>query len=107
PRARPEERGAAVESLLAALARYRGDLLEDAAAGDWHLAIRDRLQRLWTDGMLAAGDALAAAERHAEAADALDALLARDPLHEEAARRLMASAARLGDRTRALRAYER
>ncbi len=106
-RARPDERASAAEPLLAALARYRGDFLEDAAAGDWHLAIRDRLQRLWMDGMLAAGDALAAAERHDEAAAAYDALLARDPLHEEAARRLMTSASRLGDRARALRAYER
>src|SRR5881409_1356391 len=41
--------------LARALARYRGDFLEDATvgAGDWHLEHRDRWRRLYLEGQLA------------------------------------------------------
>ncbi len=42
-------------SLARALARYRGDFLEDttAGAGDWHLEHRERWRRLYLEGQLA------------------------------------------------------
>jgi len=98
---------AAPERLGATLALYRGDFLEQEGAGDWHLEIRDRLRRLCVDGHLAQGDLLMHAERFAEAAAAYRALLARDPLHEPAYRRLMECCARIGQRTEALRQYDR
>jgi len=41
--------------LALALARYRGDFLDDAGAGagDWHLEYRDRWHRLYVEGQLA------------------------------------------------------
>ena len=41
--------------LARALARYRGDFLEDAAAaaGDWHLEHQERWRRLYVAGQLA------------------------------------------------------
>ena len=41
--------------LARALARYRGDFLEDttAGAGDWHLEHRERWRRLYLEGQLA------------------------------------------------------
>ena len=48
--------------LALALARYRGDFLDDAGAGagagagDWHLEYRDRWHRLYVEGQLALAD---------------------------------------------------
>jgi len=39
--------------LARALARYRGDFLEDTKAGDWYLEHRDRWRRLYLEGQLA------------------------------------------------------
>ncbi|HYT84590.1 MAG TPA: protein kinase [Gemmatimonadales bacterium] len=39
--------------LARALLMYRGDFLEDAAAGDWHVEHRDRWHRLYVEGQLA------------------------------------------------------
>src|SRR5256885_1529368 len=41
------------DSLARALARYRGDFLEDTKAGDWYLEHRDRWRRLYLEGQLA------------------------------------------------------
>jgi DNA-binding SARP family transcriptional activator len=46
-------------------------------------------------------------ERPAEAADTYRRVLARDELHEEAVRALMRSLAEAGERSQALRAYQR
>ena len=43
--------------LALALARYRGDFLEDAGTGDWHLEYRDRWHRLYVEGQLALAEA--------------------------------------------------
>lgn len=94
------------ERLAAALALYRGDFLEGEVVGDWHQEIRDRLLRLYVEALLARGGLLMDAERFAEAAEALRSVLARDPLHEEACRRLMTCHARTGERVQALRLYE-
>lgn len=90
----------------AAVGHYGGDLLP-GCADDWVLAERERLRRLAVDAL--AGLAAAAAQagddeasvRHARA------LLRHDAVHEPAHRLLMAALARRGERTEALRTYER
>jgi DNA-binding SARP family transcriptional activator len=95
------------ERLGAALALYRGDFLEQESVGDWHLEIRERLRRLCIDAHLAQGDLLMRAERFTDAAAVYRSLLVHDPLHEQGCRRLMECYARTGQRTEALRHYER
>jgi DNA-binding SARP family transcriptional activator len=94
-------------ALERALAPYRAPFLDGEPVGDWHVPVRDRLQRLHTRGLAALGAHLAAAGRLREAAATYERLLAHDPLDEEATRGLMHALARLGDRPAALRAYER
>ena len=96
-----------IEKLRRTLALYRGDFLEDIAAGDWHLERRDLLRRRWVEGMFALGSALNVLERYAEAAEVYRALVAREELHEEAYRRLMTSLVKAGQRDHAIHAYER
>lgn len=91
--------------LTNALALHRGDLLEGESVGDWHLDLRDRLQVLYLDAQLAVGGLHAAAGDLAQAVAAYRAILARDPLHEEAARRLMLALDRAGERTQALQQF--
>jgi len=101
-------RGEAVlERMRAALALYQGDFLAGEMVGDWHLERRDHLARLCVDGLLALGDRLLEAERWQEAADAYRAVLDRDPLHEASYRQLMNCLTRTGERTQALRLYQR
>ena len=90
-----------------ALARYRGDFLDGEPAGDWHVEHRDRLQRVYVDGLLELGAHYAREERYTRAADVYRRVLARDELHEEALRALMRCLADAGDRSQALRAYRR
>jgi len=97
----------AVRELELVMARYRGDFLDGEPVGDWHLEVRDRLQREFVDGMLALGDAHARDARHAKAAEAYRRVLARDELHEEALRALMRAQAELGERAQALRVFQR
>jgi predicted ATPase/DNA-binding SARP family transcriptional activator len=97
----------ALERLRAALAIYRGPFLDDEVVGDWHLPVRDRLQRLHLDGLLALGGRLFDSERWTEAAETYWRLIANDDLHEEGYRRLMLSLAHAGDRSQALRLYPR
>jgi predicted ATPase/DNA-binding SARP family transcriptional activator len=97
----------AATRLEAALARYGGDLLDGEPVGDWHIEHRDRLQRLYVDGLMLLGGTQAAAGRHAEAADAFRRVLARDDLHEDALRGLVAAHAALGERAEAVRVYQR
>jgi predicted ATPase/DNA-binding SARP family transcriptional activator len=99
--------GAAMERLRVALAQYRGDFLAGETVGDWHLERRDHLARLCVDGLLALGDRLLEAERWQEAADVYRAVLERDPLHEASYRQLMRCLTRTGERTQALRLYQR
>jgi predicted ATPase/DNA-binding SARP family transcriptional activator len=92
--------------LATALADYRGDFLEGAVVGDWHLDVRDRLFRLCCDGFLALGDRHLAAGRLDDAAVAFRAVLARDRLREAAYRGLMVCQAQSGRRVQALQLYE-
>jgi predicted ATPase/DNA-binding SARP family transcriptional activator len=96
-----------LERLHAGLALYRGPFLEDQVVGDWHLTVRDRLGRLHLDGLLALGVQLFSAERWVEAAEAYRRVIEADDLHEEAYRRLMFSLAHAGDRSQALRLFQR
>ena len=89
-----------------ALDLYRGDFLDGEGAGDWHFTIRDRMQRLYVDGLSALATAQAAAGQHEEVAATCRKLLVRDPLHEESWRRLMTSHAKQGERNQALKLYQ-
>jgi DNA-binding SARP family transcriptional activator len=99
-----EESAVALER---ALERYRGDFLDGEPAGDWHLTHRDHLQRLYLDGTLALGSWLLKGDRFARAAESFRRILARDELHEEGWRQLMLCHARMGERSQALRLYQR
>ncbi|TMC67351.1 MAG: hypothetical protein E6J18_16240, partial [Chloroflexi bacterium] len=44
--------------LARALERYKGDFLEGAGAGDWHLEPRERWRRLYFEGRFALGEPL-------------------------------------------------
>jgi len=93
--------------LESALARYRGDFLENQEPGDWHLEHRERLRLLYLNGLLALAGWRLERRQYAEAADAYRRLMARDALHEAACRGLMTCHAGLGERSAALRLYER
>lgn len=89
------------------LSHYRGDFLDGEPAGDWHLEFRDRLQRMYVEGLMELGAALSRDERHARASEVYRKVLARDDLHEEAVRALMCSLVRQGERAPALRLYQK
>jgi predicted ATPase/DNA-binding SARP family transcriptional activator len=105
-RALKEREQGAVAVLERAVARFHGDFLDGEPVGDWHVEHRERLQRLYVDALTELGGRLMEEERWAKAADAYRRVLARDDLHEEAARALMRCHARLGERAQALRLYE-
>jgi len=90
-----------------AVESYRGDFLQEEDSGDWHLETRDHLQRLHSDGLLLLGEHLMRAEDYAAAAEVYGRVIATDELSEEAHRRRMLCLARSGDRTEALRQYDR
>ncbi|HEX2202903.1 MAG TPA: BTAD domain-containing putative transcriptional regulator [Longimicrobium sp.] len=98
---------ARIARLEAALGLWRGEFLEDAAAGDWHLEIRDRLRLRYVEGMAALGTLLLESGALDRAVEAFERVLAVDDLEEGAHRALMLALARRGDRARALRQYER
>ena len=99
--------GEALDRLRAALALYRGDFLSHESAGDWHLEMRDRLQRLWIDGMAALGDRLMETAAYDDAVTVYRRIVSADELNEDAHRQLMAALARAGHRGEALRHYDR
>jgi DNA-binding SARP family transcriptional activator len=93
-------------ALARALDLYQGDFLDGEGAGDWHFMVRDRLQRRCIDGLSALAGMQAAAGQDEDVAVTCRRILARDPLHEGAWRRLMTSHARLGERNQALKLYQ-
>jgi predicted ATPase/DNA-binding SARP family transcriptional activator len=97
----------AIAMLDRALARFRGDFLDGEPAGDWHLEHRDRIQRLFVDAVMELGDHQADEHRYQKAADAYRRVLARDDLNEDATRALMRCYAKVGDRSQALKLYQR
>lgn len=97
----------AVAALEQALAAYRGDLLDGEPVGDWHIAHKLRLQRLYVDALMDLTVAYEAMQRDERAREAYGRILVRDPLHESATRGLMRVHARAGDRPRAKRLFDR
>jgi DNA-binding SARP family transcriptional activator len=100
-------RDGAAAALERALTRFRGDFLDGESVGDWHNEVRDRMQRLYVDACLDLGTAYVDEENWAKAAETYRRILARDEIHEEAARALMTCLVRLGERTQSLRLYQR
>jgi predicted ATPase/DNA-binding SARP family transcriptional activator len=96
----------ATAALATACARYRGDFLAGETVGEWADERRDRLRRLHLGALETLGRALMERERYEDATDAFAALLAVDPVNEDACRRQMLCLAHLGDRASALRAYD-
>jgi len=97
----------AAARLRAAIDLYQGDYLEDENAGDWHLEHRDRLRRIWADGLAALGNHLVDIGAHGDAAAVYRRLVTAEPWDEAAHRQLMLALARSGQRGEALRHYER
>ena len=97
----------AARHLRLALDLYRGELLADEAAGDWHFAVRERLQRLWTDGLASLGAHYLAIGANDEAAAIYRRLVRAEELDEDAHRQLMTALSRSGHRGEALRLFDR
>lgn len=97
----------ALARLEAAVGLYAGPFAAEAALGDWHVAVRDELARLYESALLALGEAASVDGRHADAALWFRRVLATDPLHEEAVRLLLLSLARDERRSEAVRVYDR
>ena len=106
-RALAKDQGGTSAALDKALSRYRGDFLDGEPVGDWHLEHRDRLQKTYLDALMLLGARLEVEERHAKAAEVYGRVLARDELHEEAVLALMRVHVALGERSVALRLYQR
>jgi predicted ATPase/DNA-binding SARP family transcriptional activator len=96
----------ATAALEAALSHYGGEFLPGDHVGEWAEERRDRLRELHLEALDALGRTQMDRGRYAEAADAFRALLAVDPVNEEACRRHMICLTQLGDRAAALRAYD-
>lgn len=100
-----EQRG--LDVLREAIALYRGDFLDGENAGDWHVEIRDRMRRLFGDAVMLLGQRYLDRGENRDAAEAFRKVVEVDELHEEAYRRLMLALTRAGERSEALRQYER
>ncbi|HEX6133841.1 MAG TPA: BTAD domain-containing putative transcriptional regulator [Longimicrobiales bacterium] len=96
-----------IDRLQRALALYRGHLLGDESAGAWRDEPQDRYRRVYCDGALLLGTLLEERGDVRAAAETYESIVAREPLHEEAYRRLLRCWTRTGERARALRHYER
>jgi predicted ATPase/DNA-binding SARP family transcriptional activator len=94
--------------LRAAALAYAGDLLPEDRFEDWAARPREELRASFCDLLVDLADAAdAAGGPEAEAFDALQRVLAIDPLHERGVRGLMRRHAAAGRRSEALARYER
>ncbi len=91
----------------AALAHYGGDYLPDDLYDDWTSRRRDELSDLRIALLLHHARLCAEEGDTAEARSHLSAVLAIDPAHEEAACRQMTLLAAVGEKTEALRVFQR
>jgi DNA-binding SARP family transcriptional activator len=89
-----------------AAALYHGDLLEGCFQ-DWVLYDRERLQNHYLTLLEKLMDHCEATDRYEEGLDYGDAILCLDRAHERTHRRMMRLRYRSGDRTGALRQYQR
>lgn len=96
-----------IDRLQATLALYAGHYLEGDIAGSWRDEEQDRLRRLYTDAALRLATLLERDGRADEAVAICEDLIVREPLLEEAHRRLIAYWTDAGDRVRAIRHYDR
>ncbi|OIO98562.1 MAG: hypothetical protein AUK03_01140 [Anaerolineae bacterium CG2_30_64_16] len=105
--AEPATADKAIAHLRRALAFYQGDYLPEALYEDWPAETRERLLSLY----LRASDRLATAliERglYEAGLDICQAILAHDRCWERAYRLMMVAHARQGNRSQAIRAYQR
>ncbi|ODT05382.1 MAG: hypothetical protein ABS52_01490 [Gemmatimonadetes bacterium SCN 70-22] len=97
----------AARRLREALSLYRGDFLSGEDVGDWHLAPRDRLHRLYVDSLMALGTRAQRLALPGVAAEWYRRVIQVDPLNEGAHRRLMRTLARAGQRAEAILQFER
>lgn len=93
--------------LARAIELYRGDFFENAAVGEWHLEVRDRLRDLYSRALSTLGRALMTAGDFRAAAETYQRLVDLDDLDEQACRNLMTCYGRVGDGAGAGRAYRR
>ena len=101
------QRARAVSLYRQAVAEYRGPYLPDAFYEDWSVVERERLTMLFNDVALRLGVLLLEEGDIHEAIGLAWRVLEQDQTHEEAYRLLMRAHASLGERSTALRLYER
>jgi LuxR family transcriptional regulator, maltose regulon positive regulatory protein len=97
----------AISSLRAALNLYEGDYLPDALYEDWATEERDRLLTLYLRGADRLAGLLIDGGHNSAAIDICQRILARDPCWERAYRLAMFAHTRQGNRSLALRTYQR
>ena len=99
---------AQAEQVLEEAARlYGGDYLLEELYSEWAATRRESLRRGWMGLLLNLAELRAARGALASAIEPLDRLLATDPAHETAVRRLMVLLTQLDRRGEALRVYHR
>jgi DNA-binding SARP family transcriptional activator len=97
-----------IEKILEEAARlYGGDYLLEELYSEWASTRRESLRRGWMDLLLQLAELRASRGALASAIEPLDRLLATDPTHETAVRRLMLLLTQLDRRAEALRVYQR
>jgi DNA-binding SARP family transcriptional activator len=99
--------GEAVAHLRSALELYAGNYLPDALYEDWTGTERERLLSLFLRAADKLTGLLVESGRYDEALDVCARILSYDPCWERAYRWMMVAYAHQGDRTLALRAYQR
>ena len=99
--------GPALASFRKAEDLYHGDYLEEDPYQEWTIAPRERLREAYLDALSNLAHCSARLGDHHKAIAACQKVLARDPLRESVYRQLMIYHYRLGQRDRALRAFER
>jgi ATP/maltotriose-dependent transcriptional regulator MalT/DNA-binding SARP family transcriptional activator len=99
--------GVALDHLRKALRLYEGDFLQEYPYAEWASEERERLLTTYLRAAERLASALAQRGEWQETIDVCQAILARDDCWEQAYRLLMAAHAQLGNRTQALRAYQR
>ncbi len=98
---------AALAPLQTALQLYGGDYLPDARYEDWASEERERLLLLFLRAADRLAGLLLARRRYDEALDVCQRILAHDPCWESAHRTMILAHLRQGNRSQALRAYQR
>jgi ATP/maltotriose-dependent transcriptional regulator MalT/DNA-binding SARP family transcriptional activator len=96
-----------IEEYDKALRLYRGDFLPDELYDDWASASREQLRAQYFAALKGMANIAESSGDRAKAAEAYTRLFQADESNEEACRWLMSHFLAAGDRTEALRTYER